>query len=293
MKKTVFEGSGVAIITPFTEDGVEYPKLGELIDFQIQQGTDCIVIAGTTGEASTMPDQEHIRTIQYTVERVAGRVPVLAGAGSNDTNHGDALCRAAQDVGADAVLLVTPYYHKPTQRGLYEHFAVMAKAIDIPIILYNVPSRTGMNMTPETVARLAKDFDNIVGIKECEFGHVGELKNLCGEDFSIYSGEDGLAVPLMSMGGKGVISVLANIVPADVHQMIKACLQGDWDTARRLQLKALPLIKALFCETSPIPVKEAMNMLGMNVGGCRLPLVEMEEANRAKLRQAMLDYGLQ
>ncbi|MFR2465186.1 MAG: 4-hydroxy-tetrahydrodipicolinate synthase, partial [Clostridia bacterium] len=196
MKKTVFEGSGVAIITPFTEDGVEYPKLGELIDFQIQQGTDCIVIAGTTGEASTMPDQEHIRTIQYTVERVAGRVPVLAGAGSNDTNHGAALCRAAQDVGADAVLLVTPYYNKTTQRGLYEHFAVMAKAIDIPIILYNVPSRTGMNMTPETVARLAKDFDNIVGIKECEFGHVGELKNLCGEDFSIYSGEDGLAVPL-------------------------------------------------------------------------------------------------
>ncbi len=173
MKKTVFEGSGVAIITPFTEDGVEYPKLGELIDFQIQQGTDCIVIAGTTGEASTMPDQEHIRTIQYTVERVAGRVPVLAGAGSNDTNHGAALCRAAQDVGADAVLLVTPYYNKTTQRGLYEHFAVMAKAIDIPIILYNVPSRTGMNMTPETVARLAKDFDNIVGIKECEFGHVG------------------------------------------------------------------------------------------------------------------------
>ena len=292
MKKTVFEGSGVAIITPFAKDGVDYTKLGELLDFQIQQGTDCIVVAGTTGEASTMPDEEHIRTIQYTVERVAGRVPVLAGTGSNDTLHGAALCRAAQDVGADAVLLVTPSYNKTTQKGLYAHFAVMAGAVDIPIILYNVPSRTGMNMAPETVAQLARDFDNIVGIKECEFSHVGELKNLCGEDFSIYSGEDGLAVPLMSMGGRGVISVLANLVPTDVHRMMTACLQGDWDTARGLQLKALPLIKALFCETSPSPVKEAMNLVGMNVGACRLPLVEMEESNKAKLKQALREYGL-
>lgn len=293
MKKTVFTGSGVAIVTPFQGDGsVNYPKFAELLDYQIEQGTDCIVVAGTTGEASTMPDEEHLAVVDFAVKHVKHRVPVLAGAGSNDTMHGIALVKRMEAIGADALLLVTPYYNKTTQKGLYEHFAMTAQAVKLPIVLYNVPGRTGLNMLPETVARLAADFENIVGVKECVFDQVGTIKSLVGEDFSVYTGEDSLAVPTMAMGGAGVISVLANIAPADVHQMIQYCLEGNYVQARKLQIKALPLIKALFAETSPIPVKHAMNLMGMDAGICRLPLTTIGDRCAVQLETALREYGL-
>ena len=291
MKKRIFTGSGVAIITPFTEDGVDFDKLGELIEFQIREKTDAIVICGTTGEASTMPDDEHVAVIEYTVKKVGGRLPVIAGTGSNDTRHAIRLSRMAQDVGADAILSVSPYYNKTTQRGLYEHFKVIAEGITIPVILYNVPSRTNLNINPETVRQLS-EIDNIVAVKECNLNQAGEIINLCGEDFTIYSGEDGLAVPLMSLGGKGVISVMANIIPRDTHEMAARYLSGDAEGSRKLQLKTLELIKALFIEVNPIPVKEAMNLMGMNVGKCRMPLVDISDKNRDILKKAMQMYGL-
>ncbi len=291
MKKCIFTGSGVAIITPFTEDGVDFDKLGELIDFQIKEGTDAIVICGTTGEASTMPDNEHISVIEYAVGKVNGRVPVIAGTGSNDTRHAIHLSKKAQDVGADAILSVSPYYNKTTQRGLYEHFKVIAENIGIPMILYNVPSRTNLNINPETLQKLS-EIDNIVGVKECNLNQVGEIVNLCGGDFTVYSGEDALVVPLMSLGGKGVISVMANIIPRDTHDMAVKFLSGDIEGSRRLQLATLELIKALFIEVSPIPVKEAMNLMGMKVGKNRMPLVDMSEANKGILIKAMKNYGL-
>jgi 4-hydroxy-tetrahydrodipicolinate synthase len=291
MKKRVFTGSGVAIITPFSGDKINFDKLGELIEFQIQNKTDAIVICGTTGEASTMPDSEHISAIEYTLKKVNKRVPVIAGTGSNDTRHAVFLTREAEKVGADAILSVTPYYNKTTQRGLYEHFKIVAESISIPIILYNVPSRTNLNINPDTLARLSK-IENIVGIKECNLNQVGEVVNLCGEDFTVYSGEDALIVPLLSLGGKGVISVMANIIPEDTHNIVMSYLNGDVETARRIQLKTLNLIKALFSEVSPIPVKAAMNMLGMNVGKCRLPLVDMSESNAELLKKALIEYGL-
>ncbi len=293
MKKRVFTGSGVAIVTPFAEDGsVNYEEFGRLIDWQIEQGTSCIVAAGTTGEASAMPDEEHIAVVEYAVQRTAGRVPVMAGAGSNDTRHGIHLAMRMQEVGADALLLVTPYYNKTTQKGLYEHFAATVKDITIPVVLYNVPGRTGLNMLPATVARLALDFPQIVGVKECVFDQVGELKSLIGDDFAIYTGEDGVAVPVMSMGGAGVISVLANLVPADVARMMRLCQDGRYPEAAAMQVKALPLIKALFAETSPIPVKYAMNRLGMNVGDGRLPLTTITDEGAARMDAALRSYGL-
>jgi 4-hydroxy-tetrahydrodipicolinate synthase len=291
MKKCIFTGSGVAIITPFTNDGIDYDKLGELIEYHIKEGTDAIVICGTTGEASTMPDDEHISAIAYTAKKVNGRLPVIAGTGSNDTRHAVNLSKRAEEAGADAILSVSPYYNKTTQRGLYEHFRTIAENIGIPMILYNVPSRTNLNINPDTVKKLS-EIDNIVAIKECNLNQVGEIINLCGSDFTVYSGEDGLVVPLLSLGGKGVISVMANIIPRDTHDMVAKFLAGDIEGARKLQLKAVELVKALFIEVSPIPIKEAMNLMGMNIGKCRMPLVDMSEANKQVLIRAMQNYGL-
>ncbi len=291
MKKQVFTGSGVAIITPFTDTGINFAKFEELVEYQIREGTDAIVVCGTTGEASTMPDEEHLSAIRFVVNTVSGRIPVIAGTGSNDTKHAIELSKAAEQLGADAILSVCPYYNKTTQKGLYEHFKAIAQSINIPVILYNVPSRTNLNIDPQTVKRLS-EIDNIVGIKECNLAQVGEIINLCGPDFSVYSGEDANILPLLALGGKGVISVMANIIPRDTHDLVAHFMNGNIEESRRLQLKALDLIKALFIETSPIPIKAAMNLLGMDVGKCRMPLVDMEEKNLEILRNALKSYGL-
>lgn len=291
MKKCIFTGSGVAIVTPFTNDGVDFEKLGELIEFQIKDQTDAIIVCGTTGEASTMPDDEHISVIEYTVKKVNGRLPVIAGTGSNDTNHAIHLSKCAQEVGADAILSVTPYYNKTTQKGLYEHFKAIAVNIDIPVILYNVPSRTNLNINPDTIYKLSK-IENIAAIKECNIHQAAETISLCGDDITIYSGEDGLIVPMMAIGGKGVISVMANIIPKATHDIAAKMLSGDTKESAKLHLETIELIKALFIEVNPIPVKEAMNLMGMNVGKCRLPLVEMSGNNREILIKAMQNYGI-
>lgn len=291
MKGPIFTGSGVAIVTPFTNEGTDYNKLSELIEFQIKEGTDAIIICGTTGEASTMYDEEHKAAIKFTVEKVNGRVPVIAGTGSNYTIHAIELSQYAEEVGADAILTVTPYYNKTTQKGLYEHFKLIANSIKIPVILYNVPSRTNLNIAPETVKALSQ-IDNIVAIKECNLSQVGDIVNLCGDDFTVYSGEDASIVPFLSMGAKGVISVMANIIPKDTHDIVTKYLAGDVDGSRRLQLKTLDLIKALFSEVSPIPIKAAMNLLGMNVGSCRLPLVDMTDKNLEVLKNELKKYGI-
>ncbi len=289
-KPVLFTGSAVAIITPFKNDAVDYDKLAELIEFQISNGSDAIVICGTTGEVSTLPDEEHVSAVKFTVEKVAKRVPVIAGAGSNDTRHGIQLSQAVEAAGADGILSVSPYYNKTTQKGLCEHYKAIAGSVKIPIILYNVPSRTNLNINPETVKDLSL-IDNIVGIKECNFSQVGDIVNLCGEDFTIYSGDDGVVVPMMSLGAKGVISTTANLIPRDFHEMTASYLAGDVEKARKMQLRALNVIKALFIEVSPIPIKAALNLIGMNVGICRMPLVEMSEKNLEVLKQAMVDYG--
>lgn len=291
MKKPVFIGAGTAIVTPFTDDGINYDKLGELIEFQIKEGIDSIIICGTTGEASTMPDEEHKAAISFAVKQVAGRVPVIAGTGSNDTKHAIELSKYAEDVGADAILSVTPYYNKTTQKGLYEHFKAIANSIKIPVILYNVPSRTNLNINPAT-AKALSEIENIVAIKECNLSQVGEIVRACGDDIVIYSGEDALIVPMLALGGKGVISVMSNIIPKDTHDIVAKFLAGDIEGSRNLQIKALNLIKALFIEVSPIPVKAAMNLMGMDVGKCRMPLVDMEEKNFEFLRNAMEEYCL-
>lgn len=289
-KPVLFTGSAVAIITPFKNDAIDYDKLAELIEFQISNGTDAIVICGTTGEVSTLPDEEHVSAVKFTVEKVGKRVPVIAGAGSNDTHHGVKLSQKVEAAGADGILSVTPYYNKTTQKGLYEHYKAIASSVKIPIILYNVPSRTNLNIDPETVRDLSL-IDNIVAIKECNFSQVGDIVNLCGEDFTIYSGDDGIVIPMMSLGAKGVISTTANLIPGDFHEMTAGYLAGDVEEARRIQLRALNLIKALFIEVSPIPIKAALNLIGMNVGICRMPLIEMSEKNLEVLKQAMADYG--
>jgi len=290
-KPILFTVSAVAIVTPFVDSEINFDKLAELIEFQVENGSDAIVICGTTGEVSTIPDDDHISAIKFTVDRVGKRVPVIAGTGSNHTSHGIELSKAAEMAGADGILSVTPYYNKTTQKGLYEHFKAIASSIKIPIILYNVPSRTGLNINPETVRELAQ-IENIVAIKECNMAQVGDIVNLCGEDFTVYSGDDSLVVPMLSLGGKGVISTTANLIPQDFHQMVSLFLAGDIEGSRKIQLQALNLIKALFIEVSPIPIKAALNLLGMNVGICRMPLVEMSETNLAILAQEMKNYGL-
>jgi 4-hydroxy-tetrahydrodipicolinate synthase len=291
MRKLLFEGAGVAIVTPFTDNSVDFKKLEELIDFQISQGIDSIISCGTTGEASTMPDDEHLEVIRFTVEKVNGRVPVIAGTGSNDTRHAVKLSKHAEEFGADGILSVTPYYNKTTQKGLYEHFKAIAESITIPVILYNVPSRTNLNINPETIKMLS-EIENIAGVKECNLSQVGDIINLCGDDFTIYSGEDGQVVPLMALGGKGVISVMANIIPKDTHDMTKKFLNGDIEGSRKIQLKTLNLIKALFIEVNPIPIKAALNLMGMDVGKCRMPLVDISEKNLEILKREMQNYGL-
>lgn len=291
MRKPLFEGSCVAIVTPFTENSVDFEKLGELIDFQLREGTDAIVICGTTGEASTMPDEEHKAAIKFAVSKVNGRIPVIAGTGSNDTRHAIELSKFAEEAGVDAILTVSPYYNKTTQRGLYEHFKVIAQSIKIPVILYNVPSRTNMNINPETVKALS-EIENIVAIKECNLSQVGDIINLCGDDFTVYSGDDNAVLPLLALGGKGVISVMANIIPKDTHDLVAKFMAGDIEGSRRIQLRTLELIKALFIEVSPVPVKAAMNLMGMNVGKCRMPLVDMSDKNAEVLKRELINYGL-
>ncbi len=291
MRKPIFTGAAPAIVTPFTDTGVNYPALAELIEFVIAGGVDALVVCGTTGEASTMPDDEHIDVIKFAVDQVKGRVPVIAGTGSNDTKHGVELSKEAEAVGADALLHVTPYYNKATQKGLYQHFAMMAKSVSIPLVLYNVPGRTSVNMNPETVKALS-EIENIVAVKECNLAQVGDIVNLCGDDFSVYSGDDNVILPVLALGGKGVISVMANIIPQDTHDMVMKFFQGDVQGAVQLQLRTLNLIKAIFCEVNPIPIKAAVNLMGFAAGQCRLPLTEIEAKSLELLRAEMKIYGL-
>lgn len=291
MKKPLFTGSGVAIVTPFTKDGVDFDKLAELIEFQIKAGTDAIIICGTTGEASTMPDEEHKAAIKFTVERVNKRIPVIAGTGSNDTRHAIELSKFAEEAGSDAILTVSPYYNKTSQRGLFEHFKAIANSIKIPVILYNVPSRTNMNINPETLKALS-EIENIFAVKECNLAQVAETIHLCGDDLTVYSGNDDQVVPLLALGGKGVISVMANIIPKDTHDLVAKFLDGDVAGSRNMQLRTVNLVKALFIDISPIPIKAAMNLMGMNVGSCRMPLVDLSEKHMEILKSAMKEYGL-
>ncbi len=292
MKNLIFSGSAVAIVTPFDEKGINFPVLKQLCEFHIANNTDAIVVAGTTGEASTMPDTEHLAAIKAVVEFVNKRIPVIAGTGSNDTSHAVGLSIKAMNAGADALLCVTPYYNKTSQAGLYLHFEAVAKSVDIPIILYNVPSRTSVNINPETALKLSS-IPNIVAIKECNLTQAPEVAHLCGDNLTIYSGEDSHVLPMLSIGGKGVISVMANIVPAKAHQMVASFLSGDIATAISIQLEYVPLIKALFSDINPIPVKEAMNYLGYNVGNCRMPLCCMSESVKDSLISVLNDYDLQ
>ena len=294
MKKTVFLGSGVAIATPMKANGaIDFEELGRLIDFQIENHTDSIVICGTTGESSTMTDEEHVECIAYAVKRTAGRVPVVAGAGSNDTNYAIWLSKEAEAAGADALLQVTPYYNKATQKGLIAHFTAIADATTLPVILYNVPSRTGCNIQPETYAQLCRH-PNIVATKEAsgDISAIAKTAALCGDELTIYSGNDDQIVPIMALGGKGVISVLANVAPRATHDICAAFLEGDAARSRELQLKYLPLIGALFTEVNPIPVKEALNLMGFAAGPCRLPMTPLEGHHREILEREMKKAGL-
>ena len=291
MRDPIFTGAGTAIITPFEENGINYRKFGELIDFQIDNGIDAIVVCGTTGEASTMPDEEHKAAIDFAVRKTGKRVPVIAGAGSNDTKHAIDLSRYCQDAGADAILSVTPYYNKTSQEGLYRHFKSIADSVDIPVILYNVPSRTALNIEPSTLARLS-EIENIVAVKECNFSQMLESRALCRSDFVFYSGEDGSIVPLLSLGGKGVISVMSNIIPAQTSKIVKDYLKGNTKESMELQIKLGDLIRALFCDVNPIPLKEAMNLMGMDVGLCRAPLVEMSLSGKERMKKTLIKYDL-
>lgn len=291
---SIFTGAGVALVTPTHADGsVNYEKMKELIEFQLANDTDALIICGTTGEASTMPDEAQVECVRFAKEVAAGRVPIIAGAGSNDTAHCIELAQACEKAGADAVLLVTPYYNKATQKGLILHYTAVAESISIPIILYNVPGRTGCNIAPKTVAELSK-VKNIVAVKEASgnLSQIAEIASLVGPDFDIYSGNDDQILPILSLGGKGVISVLSNVAPKQTHDMVMNFLNGDIKAATKLQLDAIELISALFCEVNPIPVKAALNLMGYEVGSCRLPLCDMEPKNLETLKTAMKNYGL-
>lgn len=292
---TLFRGAGVAIVTPFNEKNeVDYDKLGELIEFQISNKTDSIIICGTTGEASTLTHEEHLECIKYTVKKVNKRVPVIAGTGSNCTDTAIYLSKEAQEHGADGLLVVTPYYNKATQKGLIGHFTAIANSVSLPIIMYNVPGRTGCNMLPQTVASLVNNVDNIVGIKEASgnIAQVAEIMSLTQGNIYLYSGCDEMIVPVMSLGGSGVISVVSNILPRETHDMVAKYLEGDINTSRDLQLKYLPLINALFYEVNPIPVKAALNLMGYKVGSLRMPLTDMEPVNVERLRAEMINCDI-
>ena len=292
---SVFKGAGVAIVTPmYDNEEVNYDKLGELLEEQIARGTDAIIICGTTGEASTLTHEEHLAVIKYAVEKVNHRVPVIAGTGSNATDTAIYLSTEAEKYGADALLLVTPYYNKATQKGLKLHFSKIAESVKLPIILYNVPSRTGCNLQPETIVWLAEHVENIVGVKEASgnISQVAKLMSLAKGNVELYSGNDDQVLPILSLGGLGVISVLSNVAPKETHDMVMKFLEGDTKGAAKIQIDAIPLINALFCEVNPIPVKTALNLMGMNVGPLRMPLCEMEEANKETLIKAMKDFGI-
>ena len=293
---SIFKGAAVAIITPFQENGeINYPKLAEILDDQIVNHTDAIVICGTTGESSTLTHEEHLEAIRFTIEHVAGRVPVIAGTGSNCTETAIYLSTEAEKYGADALLIVTPYYNKATQKGLIAHYTAIAESVNLPIIMYNVPSRTGCNILPETAAHLVKNVKNIVGIKEASgnISQVAKLMRLTDGQIELYSGNDDQVVPILSLGGLGVISVLSNVAPRQTHDMVMKFLEGDVAGSREIQLKALPLVDALFCEVNPIPVKAAMNMLGWEAGPLRMPLTEMEPEHKERLKKAMIDFGIE
>ncbi|MBR1739759.1 MAG: 4-hydroxy-tetrahydrodipicolinate synthase [Ruminococcus sp.] len=296
MKNTIFTGAGVAIVTPMNADGsINFEKLGELIEFQIENGTDAIIICGTTGESSTMTDEEHIECIRFAVEKVAKRVPVIAGTGSNDTKYAVELSKEAEKIGADALLLVTPYYNKASQNGLVIHYTTIANAVNLPIILYNVPSRTGTNILPETAAKLA-EVENIVAIKEAS-GNISQIARtaaLTAGKMDIYSGNDDQIIPIMALGGKGVISVLSNVMPFETHEIATLCLENRYAEANEKMNAILDFANSngLFCDVNPIPVKEALNLMGYEVGECRLPLSKMEDAKIEKLRAKMAELGL-
>lgn len=293
MKKLVFRGAGVAVITPFTETGINYPELGRIIEDQIAGGTDAIIITGTTGESATMTDAEHREAIRYTVEQVKGRIPVVAGTGSNETSYAIELSKYAEHVGADALLLVTPYYNKCTQNGLAAHYTAIADSVSIPAILYNVPSRTGVNIKTETYVQLAKH-PRIVAVKEAsgDLSAILRLRAAVGDELAVYSGNDDQIVPILSLGGQGVISVLSNIAPRMTHDICQNYFDGNAAEAARLQIACADLVDALFCEVNPIPVKTAMRRLGYNAGPLRMPLSEMEPANAAKLDAALRAHDL-
>ena len=291
----IFKGAGVAIVTPMTADGeVNYEVLGEMLEAQIAGGTDAIIICGTTGESATLSEEEHSAVIRYAIKKVNKRIPVIAGTGSNCTATAIKLSKEAEKDGADGLLLVTPYYNKATQKGLIAHYTAIAKAVSLPIILYNVPSRTGCNLQPETIAALVKNVKNIVGVKEASgnISRIAKVKLLCGDDIDLYSGNDDQVVPILSLGGIGVISVLSNVAPKETHNMVMDYLNGDVDKARQMQLKAIPLIDALFSEVNPIPVKKALNLMGWEAGPLRAPLTEMEASHAEVLKKTMKDFGI-
>ena len=291
----IFKGAGVAIVTPMKDNlEVNYDKLDEILEEQIAGGTDAIIICGTTGESATMSEAEHSKVIKFAIDKVAKRIPVIAGTGSNCTQTAIELSKQAEADGADALLLVTPYYNKATQKGLIAHYTAIAESVSLPIIMYNVPSRTGCNIQPETAAYLAKNVKNIVAIKEASgnISQVAKVKALAGDSLDIYSGNDDQVIPLLALGGIGVISVLSNVAPKQTHDMVMEYLEGDREKALKIQLDALPLIDALFCEVNPIPVKAALNLMGKEVGSLRAPLTTMEEAHQQTLAQAMKDFGI-
>lgn len=291
-KQALFTGAGVALVTPMLPDGsINYQKIEELVDWHIENGTDAIIMCGTTGEAPTLKIDEHLEAIRVAVDRAAGRIPIIAGTGSNDTDHCIRSCREAKRLGADGLLLVSPYYNKTSQRGLIAHYTAVAASADLPMILYNVPSRTGLNIQPETVATLAK-VDNIVGLKQAngDLSSVAKIAAMC--DLPIYSGNDDQIVPILSLGGLGVISVLSNVIPRETHDICQTWFDGNVEESKRLQLHYLDLANGLFTDVNPIPVKAAMNLMGMNVGECRLPLYPMEDKALAALEQVLRRHGL-
>ena len=291
----VFTGAGVAIVTPFKDNGeVDYEKFAEMVEYQIENGTDAIIVCGTTGESSTLTHEEHLDVIRYCVEKVNGRIPVIAGTGSNCTDTAIYLSTEAEKYGVDGVLLVTPYYNKATQKGLYQHFKAVADSVKVPVILYNVPSRTGCNIAPETVVKLCTEVENIVGVKEASgnLSQIVKLMSLADGKVDLYSGNDDQITPLLALGGKGVISVLSNVAPRQTHEICAKFFAGDVAGSCAEQLRAIPLCNALFCEVNPIPVKKALNLQGRGAGILRMPLCEMEEENAVKLEKAMKDYGI-
>lgn len=289
----IFKGSGVAIVTPFNERGIDFKKLEELIEWHIKSGTDAIIVCGTTGEASTMTEQERKEAIKFVVEVSNKRIPVIAGTGSNNTAAAISMSKWAEQIGVDGLLVITPYYNKTTQKGLVEHFTVIANSVTSPIIIYNVPSRTGLNITPSTLLKLC-ELKNIVAVKEAsgDISQIARIKLLCGDKLDIYSGNDDQVIPLLSLGAIGVISVIANVIPADVHNMCDLYFKGEHEKALEVQLGFLPLNDALFIETNPIPVKTAMNLMGMEVGFLRLPLCEMEDSNLEILKKELIAYNI-